>query len=102
MLASDHVHIWLARPEDCQDPALIATYLAWLDQEERDRYQRFRFDHHRHTFLVAHALLRSCLARYGHTQPQTLSLLAIPRGGPSSYPRQTYRPYDLTCPTLRA
>ena len=68
-LKADDVHVWIAVPEQCHQPDLIATYLAWLDAHERSRYDRFRFPAHRHEYLVAHALLRSCLSRYGSLQP---------------------------------
>ncbi len=86
MLEADHVHIWLADPEDCHAPALVARYLAWLDEQEQERYHRFKFDRHRHTFLVAHALLRWCLAQYSHTQPASLAFTRTPQGRPELLP----------------
>ncbi|ASC69573.1 4'-phosphopantetheinyl transferase HetI [Halomicronema hongdechloris C2206] len=44
--------------------------VSWLDAQERWRYERCRFPQHRHEYLVAHALLRSCLSRYGEQPPQ--------------------------------
>jgi 4'-phosphopantetheinyl transferase len=67
---SEEVHVWLAEPTKCHRPELIATYLSWLDAEERSRYERFRFPHHRHEYLVAHALLRSSLSNYGNCLPE--------------------------------
>ncbi|MBD1915175.1 MULTISPECIES: 4'-phosphopantetheinyl transferase superfamily protein [Cyanophyceae] len=59
----------MALIEQCQAPNLRATYETWLDDRERSRYERFRFNQHRQEYLVAHALLRSCLSRYGDRQP---------------------------------
>jgi len=86
VLEADHVHIWLTDPQDCHDPSLTAIYLTWLDEQEHDRYARFKFEPHRHTFLVAHALLRSCLAQYGNTQPGSLSFTRTPQGRPELVP----------------
>lgn len=69
-LPTDQVHVWMALIEQCQAPNLRATYEAWLDDRERSRYERFRLCQHRQEYLVAHALLRSCLSRYGDRQPQ--------------------------------
>lgn len=69
-LAAEEVHIWLARPEQCCQPELIETYQSWLDEQERSRYKRFHLPKHRHEYLVAHALLRSSLSRYGNCLPQ--------------------------------
>lgn len=68
-LAGEEVHIWLAEPEQCRQPELIETYLSWLDEQERSRYERFHFSRHRHEYLVAHALLRSSLSHYGNCSP---------------------------------
>jgi len=67
--ATDEVYVWLAVPEQCCQPELIETYLSWLDEQERSRYERFRFPKHRHQYLVAHALLRSSLSKYGNYPP---------------------------------
>jgi 4'-phosphopantetheinyl transferase len=53
----------------CQEPRLIETYTSWLDDQEHMRYQQFCWPRHRHEYLVAHALLRSCLSRYGDRPP---------------------------------
>lgn len=65
----DEVHVWIALVAQCQKPDLIETYGSWLDEQERSRYERFRLSQHRQEYLVAHALLRSCLSRYGDQQP---------------------------------
>lgn len=68
-MSVEDVYLWLSLTYQCQEPSLIKTYTSWLDDQERMRYQRFRFPRHRHEYLVAHALLRSCLSRYGDRQP---------------------------------
>ncbi len=63
------VHVWLTTPETITDPALLATYMAWMNPEEAARQARFLFDRHRHQFLVARALVRSTLSRYAALAP---------------------------------
>ncbi|MEO0409358.1 MAG: 4'-phosphopantetheinyl transferase superfamily protein [Cyanobacteria bacterium P01_A01_bin.135] len=69
LLPEDAVHIWIATTEDCQQPELLKRYLAVLDEQERSRYERFRFERHRQGYLIAHGLLRFCLSHYGEQQP---------------------------------
>jgi len=81
-LKVDEVHLWVASPEQCQRPDLIETYSSWLDDQERVRYGRFRFPQHRLEYLAAHALLRSCLSRYGERQPWEWGFSTDPHGRP--------------------
>lgn len=81
-LPADTVHLWLAEPQTCRQPELVEQYLSWLDEQERSRYERFRFPHHRHEYLVAHALLRSTLSRYGDRPPEAWSFVRNAYGRP--------------------
>ena len=85
-LLSQEVHVWLAKPANCHVPELIATYLSWLDAEERSRYKRFRFPKHRHEYLVAHALLRSSLSKYGNYSPKDWRFARNAYGRPEIQP----------------
>jgi 4'-phosphopantetheinyl transferase len=75
-------HVWLALPEQIRDPQLAQRYWDVLADEERARAVRFRFAKHRHTFVVAHALLRSCLSSYADVAPAQWSFAANPHGRP--------------------
>jgi len=82
VLSADEVHIWLAEPEKCRQPGLVERYLSWLDEQEQSRYERFRFPHHRHEYLAAHALLRSTLSRYSDCPPEAWSFMRNAYGRP--------------------
>ena len=69
-LAAGQAHVWLARPNEISEPALLTAYAGLLSRDEDARRCRFRLEHHRHTFLVAHALVRATLSRYSHVKPQ--------------------------------
>ena len=45
-------------PDDCD------RWFVMLDREERERAERFRFEHDRRDFIAAHVLLRSMLTFY--------------------------------------
>jgi 4'-phosphopantetheinyl transferase len=65
----DEILIWFIEPEAIQEPAQLSRFLQWLSPEERAQYGRFRFDKHRHTYLVSHALLRGALSLIAQVEP---------------------------------
>jgi len=69
---SGHVHAWRLHlsPPDATLPALHDL----LSPEERVKAARFRFDHDRHRYIVAHAALRLVLAGYLHCKPADVLL----------------------------
>lgn len=67
-LGPDDVHVWVARTAPLDDAGRAAR-LALLDDDERARHARFRFDVHRDEFLVAHALVRRVLSRHDPRPP---------------------------------
>ncbi|MGZ3157520.1 MAG: 4'-phosphopantetheinyl transferase family protein [Burkholderiaceae bacterium] len=63
------LHVWIVYPDNVPVQHLVEQFLPLLDQEELDRYRRFHFDHDRHTYLAAHALVRITLSRYASCSP---------------------------------
>lgn len=63
------VHLWLAFPDTIREPGLLARFQSVLDPAEKMTWGRFRFERHRHQYLVAHALLRWVLSRYAPVAP---------------------------------
>ncbi len=66
----NELHIWLADVDRFRDPAHQGRFAAWLDDDERERWKRFRFKKDRDLFLVAHALVRHTLSRYADVAPE--------------------------------
>jgi 4'-phosphopantetheinyl transferase len=62
-------HLWYVAPEKLTDPELLALYRAWLAPDERQRHSRYRFDKHRHEYLITRALVRWVLSRYAPVAP---------------------------------
>jgi 4'-phosphopantetheinyl transferase len=58
----DEVHVWRA-PLDC-DASALEVFHATLDDDERARALRFRFDRDRAWFVAARGILRDILSRY--------------------------------------
>ncbi len=68
LLGDNQVDIWFIDPQSInltKQPSLPG----YLNQEEQQRYQGFRFDKDKHIYLVAHVLLRGCLSLYGEVLP---------------------------------
>lgn len=86
------VHVWLARPEPCPLPVLAERYEALLSQQERQRSQRFHFEHDRQHYLAAHALLRLGLAHYLGGAPQHIRLAPGRNGKPELAPQHASQP----------
>ena len=59
-----------AVPQDWHTTEAIEAARALLSTEERERCGRFRFDDHRHIYLVAHALARRCLSEGTDVAPE--------------------------------
>ncbi|MCP5095774.1 MAG: 4'-phosphopantetheinyl transferase superfamily protein [Chloroflexi bacterium] len=83
-LFPDMVHAWaisLDRTAEMRDnlwPLLAA--------DEQKRALRFYFDQHRFHFIVARGLLRTILANYLHTAPQTIQFIYGEHGKPELTP----------------
>jgi len=88
----DEVHLWVVEPEAVTEPRLLAAYLALLGTDERERHQRFRFEKHRHQFLVSHALVRVTLSRYAPVPAQDWRFSTNAYGRPEVLAREGLPP----------
>jgi 4'-phosphopantetheinyl transferase len=86
------VHVWLARPEPWPLPRLADRYDTVLSEEERQRYQRFYFEHDRKHYLAAHAMLRLALGHYLGRPPEQLHFTQGPNGKPRLAPQSGQLP----------
>lgn len=69
-LPANRAELWVARPDEIADPALLEAYYGLMSLAERKRHARFVFAHDRHRFLVTRALVRMSLSRYAVVEPQ--------------------------------
>jgi 4'-phosphopantetheinyl transferase len=83
-LPRDEVHCWYVDLD--VPPATEARCLATLTGEERSRSARFRFDHDRRRFIVAHGVLRGLLGRYLGTHAGRVRLVQNAFGKPELDP----------------
>ena len=92
MIASDEFHLFLADPASVSDADGLHRCRALLSDHERARCDRFRFARDRHHFLVAHALVRTVVARYAGADPSALRFEVGERGRLEVVPGSTPRP----------
>jgi 4'-phosphopantetheinyl transferase len=78
-----HTKVWHFAPESIEDAATSEKLMGWLSVDERDRMQRFHAAHHRHAYLIGHALVRGALARELDCDPAELKFVSNPYGKPS-------------------
>ena len=76
------LQLFFVDPREVQDRTLLAAYRALLSDDERGRHDRFRFERDRHHFLVAHALVRTTLARCTGRDAASLRFTIGERGRP--------------------
>lgn len=69
-----------------RDPAELAAWEGWLDDDERRRLSRLRFESDRHVFLVSHALLRGALGRAVGADARELRFVRGEHGKPALDP----------------
>lgn len=91
-----HLTLWICENEAVQDQDLLNTYAGWLSEEEKQRWQRFRFARHRQQFLVARALVRSTLANYLDTHPASLVFSQNQWGKPALQPEVAGLQFNLS------
>jgi len=85
------VHVWFCQPAVIQDKAKLSEYKSVLSIQEIEQYHRFHFEKDRHSYLVAHALMRHSLSKYAdvhasqwqfskneHGKPELLGSLIVP------------------------
>lgn len=69
-LSSGTIHLSLAFPDEITDEQLLLSYERLLNEDEKNRWQRFYFAKHRHQYLVTRALIRSTLSHYVDIDPK--------------------------------
>ena len=79
MLADREIDVWIART----DVAAIDSLSRVLEDEERERAARFRFDADRARYIVARGALRLLLGRYLNRNPSKLRFVSGPHGKPA-------------------
>jgi 4'-phosphopantetheinyl transferase len=81
-LPAGECHVWLARAPAALPEDAVHRYEGWLTQEEWSRYQSFRFERHRHLYLLTRGVARATLSRYANVAPADWRFAAGSHGKP--------------------
>ena len=92
-LGTDEVHVWLAEPDAIRTPHLLREYQVLMNDAERRKRGRYRFEKHRHECLVTRALVRTTLSRYcPEVVPAAWQFVEVGNGRPEPAPWSTQLP----------
>jgi len=93
-LPAGECHIWFDRAPNTLPPARVAAYEALLAPDEMARYRTFRFERHRHLYLLTRGLVRNTLSRYTPVAPAQWCFAVASHGKP--YIAEPTLPYGLS------
>jgi 4'-phosphopantetheinyl transferase len=79
-LPGEELHVWRASLD--RSAEVVESLERVLGRDERERADRFRFEHHRARYVVGRALLRGLLGRYLGTRPEDIEFSYGEHGKP--------------------
>lgn len=88
--------MWVAYPDDLKDEATERNCLRLLNENERARLKRFKFDRHRREYLATRALERTALSAYAEIAPEKWQFEAGEHGKPAIGPGLCRQAMGLT------
>jgi 4'-phosphopantetheinyl transferase len=80
------LYLWCACPDDFSTEAAAEICASQLSQDERTRWQRFRFDRHRREYLTTRVLVRTALSQYHSLAPEAWRFQLNSHGKPTADP----------------
>ena len=80
------LYLWCAYPEDLLTEATAHACASLLSEDERARWQAFRFDRDRREYLTTRALVRSALSHYHPIAPEAWRFQTNSHGRPQIDP----------------
>ena len=78
--------LWCAYPDDLKADGVAEACAAILNEEERARVARFKFERHRQESLATRALVRTALSRHRAVAPGDWKFKLNPQGKPETDP----------------
>lgn len=94
--------LWFAYPDDLCSQQATDTSTVLLSEDERTRWQSFRFDRDRRQYLTTRVLVRTALSQRLQSTPQSLHFSSNPWGKPVIHPDNGIRFNASNCPALVA
>jgi len=85
-LNSQEIHLWMLNPLSIQASELLHAYHDLLNDEEKNKVDRYKFAEHRHDALITRAFLRDTLAKYLAQDAKTIHFTKGEHGKPELSP----------------
>ncbi|MCK5897787.1 MAG: 4'-phosphopantetheinyl transferase superfamily protein [Methylococcales bacterium] len=86
ILPDNEIHLWCVETQKIS--STLDDYKSLLNTEENIRWQRFKFEKHRHQYLATRALVRTTLSKYVPIKAQDWQFLKNDYGKPAISPPQ--------------
>lgn len=81
-LPQNTVDLWLVQPNELTDADLLVAYDKLMNQQEREKQQRYKFAGDRHDALITRAFARTVLSKYAPVAPQDWQFVKGDKGKP--------------------
>jgi len=85
-MMNDTLQLWCAYPDDLLTDQVARACVSLLSEDERDRWQAFKFDRHRREYLATHALARTALSHCHPLAPEAWRFQLNNHGKPTTDP----------------
>jgi 4'-phosphopantetheinyl transferase len=80
------LYLWYAYPEDLLSESAAEACAELLSEDERARWQKYKFEPHRREYLTTRALVRTALSQYHPLAPEAWCFKSNAHGRPAAYP----------------
>jgi 4'-phosphopantetheinyl transferase len=67
---ANRIHLWVGYPDDLKDEATAQACARMLSEDERARWERFKFERHRREYLATRVVGRRALSAYAGIAPE--------------------------------
>jgi 4'-phosphopantetheinyl transferase len=83
-MSTNRIHLWVAYPDDLKNEATAMACARLLNEDERKRLGRFKFDRHRREHLATRVVGRRALSAYAPIAPEAWRFEAGEHGKPTT------------------
>jgi 4'-phosphopantetheinyl transferase len=82
-MSKSQIDLWVGYPDDLKDEATALACARLMSEDERARWERFKFERHKREYLATRALVRTALSAYAEIAPEAWRFEAGEHGKPA-------------------
>ena len=75
-MSTNRIHLWVGYPDDLLDEGTARACVEMLSEDERARWERFKFERHRREYLATRVVGRRALSAYAEVAPEAWRFVA--------------------------